>query len=88
VRLVVTSVPLELVEAFAAGVTLAGVSVHFASLGAPAHVKETAAEKPPKEVAVTEKLALDPAATLSDEGTIATEKSGVDELPVPESVTC
>ena len=87
-RLVVTSVPLELVEAFAAGVTLAGVSVHFASLGAPAHVKETAAEKPPKEVAVTEKVALDPAATLSDEGTTATEKSGVDELPVPERDTC
>ena len=85
VRAVVT-IAAEEVTPVAVGVTELGVSEHDEPAGAPLHVKATADVKPFNPVTVTVVLAVPPAATLTDAGDAATEKSGVVVVPAPVSV--
>ena len=85
VRTVVLMVPDEVTAVVPEGVTLVGESVQVEAGGAPEQASEVAAEKPFREETETVKAALEPATTLSVAGVMEIEKSGVVEMPVPES---
>ncbi len=87
VRIVVLIVPFEVTAVVPDGVTLVGESVQMESGGAPEQASEVAAEKPFRAETETVKAALEPAATLRAAGAMEMEKSGVVEMPVPESWT-
>lgn len=59
----VVTVADEVAEAFAAGVTILGVSVHVEAAGAPVQVRLTLEAKPLREATVTVKVAELPAVT-------------------------
>jgi hypothetical protein len=84
---VVVIVPFEVTAVVPDGVTLAGESAQVEAGGAPEQASDVVPEKPFRPETETVKLALAPAVTLRAAGLMEMEKSGVVEMPVPESCT-